>query len=74
MEDTMIQVLIFMACTFLLGAAFGWLLFSFGGVKMKKQAETEVEFWRKYSEQNKAELYNLQEENDRLKQKVARSR
>ncbi|MEJ6405077.1 hypothetical protein [Yoonia sp. 2307UL14-13] len=70
----MIQVLIFMACTFVLGTALGWLVSSFGRVKMKKAAEAEVEFWRKYSEQNKSGLDRLREENEVLKQKTGRAR
>jgi len=74
MENTMIQVLIFMACTFGLGAVLGWLVSGFSSAKIQKTAESEIEFWRKYSEQNKSGLDRVQEENEMLKQKIGRTR
>ena len=80
MSNSVIQILIFMLCTFSLGLFLGWVLWRFGGAS--KQAldsmNTEVEFWRNNLEQCRIKLGNeqvklaaLQEEKANLKKRLA---
>ncbi len=80
MSISLLQIFVFMLCTFALGLVLGWVLWRFGGAS--KQAldsiNTEVDFWRSNLEQCRIKLGNeqvkvaaLHEEKANLKKRLA---
>lgn len=80
MSSFMVQILVFMLCTFVLGVALGWLIWRYGGASKSAidSMETEVDFWRSNLEQCRLELAEernalaaLLEESSVLKKRLA---
>lgn len=80
MSPFVVQTLIFMLCTFVLGLLLGWVLWRFGGISKAAidTKATEVDFWRSKVDQSRNELWReqntltaLREENETLKQKLS---
>lgn len=78
MSDLLIQIFLFMSCTFIFGVALGWLVWGFGSGAKQQQQATEADFWRNNLEQNRLEHQNdlrkmeaLVEEKQQLKRRIA---
>ena len=76
----MVQILLFMLVTFVLGLALGWLIWRFGGPAQTAldSKESELDFWRSNLEQCRMELGEernavaaLREERSILKRRIA---
>ena len=66
MTPALIQLFVFMTCTFVLGLFLGWSLWRYGGVSRAamNDLEAKVEFWKKSLDQSRNEFWKLQEETD----------
>lgn len=64
MTPALIQLFVFMTCTFALGLFLGWSLWRYGGISRTamNDLEAKVEFWKKSLDQSRIELWKLQEE------------
>lgn len=78
MSDVMVQILIYMGATFVLGLAMGWVVWRYGSANAVATLSSEVNFWKQNCEQSRFErdadlrkIELLEHERDNLKKRVA---
>jgi len=64
MSPALIQLFVFMTCTFTLGLFLGWALWRQGGISRSAMGDLEakVDFLKKSLDQSRIELWNLQDQ------------
>lgn len=77
MSSALIQILVFMSLTFVLGSLLGWLLGTFSAFKQRETMSTEIEYWQERLNQLRVErdlasdkISNLEHERDNLKKRI----
>jgi uncharacterized membrane-anchored protein YhcB (DUF1043 family) len=78
MFTPLVQILVYLAVTFVLGLALGWLLWKFGGSTQSDAMTTEIDYWKQRLDQSRNErdleqdkIAVLERERDNLKKRLA---
>ncbi len=77
MLTPLIQIMLYLGGTFVLGLALGWVLWKFGSAAAAKAEEADVAFWQQRFEQVRSErdlaqdrIDSLESEREMLKKRV----
>lgn len=77
MFTPLVQILVYLSATFLLGLVLGWLLWKFGGAKQLASTDTNAQYWKDRLEQSRIErsleqdrVVALEHERDNLKKRL----
>lgn len=77
MFTPLVQILVYLSSTFLMGLALGWLLWKFGGSKQLESMTTDMQYWKQRLDQSRLERDQeqdkksaLERERDNLKKRL----